>query len=60
MDEKRISNIEQGISNVEVKTHPRAAMLAQNAGCQRFLTSEFDIPCSIFDIRRFFRPPYIA
>ena len=44
---KRISNIEQGISNDEVE---KPSNLELNSVLERFLTSLLDIPCSILDI----------
>ncbi len=45
---KRISNIEQGISNDEVE---KPSNLELNSVLERFFTSLLDIPCSILDIR---------
>ncbi|CAB1077067.1 hypothetical protein D1AOALGA4SA_4863 [Olavius algarvensis Delta 1 endosymbiont] len=44
---KRISNIEQGIMNVEVR-YSVDLNLAKIVRAKRFHTSSFDISCSIF------------
>ncbi|CAB1078836.1 hypothetical protein D1AOALGA4SA_6559 [Olavius algarvensis Delta 1 endosymbiont] len=47
---KRISSIEQGIMNIEVR-YSVDLNLAKIVRAKRFHTSSFDISCSIFDIR---------
>ncbi|CAB1071224.1 hypothetical protein D1AOALGA4SA_1146 [Olavius algarvensis Delta 1 endosymbiont] len=47
---KRITNIEQGMMNIELR-HSIDFYYSERARAQRFHTSSFDISCSIFVIR---------